>query len=328
MNLSQSNLSGAALRVGLLCNPTSGRNRKRLDAVRRAAAGFPESMYLEASTSSAMNMALDSFANNRIDLVAIIGGDGTVHAVLNHLFKARPFPSFPLLTIIPAGTTNMTASDLDMRGNPERALVLLRQRLQFPVSSGLLQRPVLRLEHKGAAACYGMFFGAGMIADGVRLFTPDVQKLAITSELASGIIILRHLLKRFLGNSRDSLTPVQASVRENGNTAQQGLYSVVIASALERLLLGARPYWGSEASPIHVTLIRHPPRRFWRSLPALLSGRGAGLNEACGYHSRNLQSLELVMNSEFIIDGEVYQAQSQQGPLQITAEGPVTFVPF
>lgn len=311
--------------VGLLCNPLSGYNRKRLDAVRRAAATFSGSLYREASTVPEINATLDHFAAEKIDLLVVIGGDGTVQASLKHIFGSASFSKPPLLTIIPAGTTNMTAADLGIRGKPDRVLTLLNQRLQQAAPTASTQRSVLRIEQQGMDTEYGMFFAAGIIASGVKFFTPQVQAMRINGELASGLVLIRYLARLLSGKTHESLSPVQLMIREDDGMAREERCLFIFASTMDHLLLGMRPYWGDEASPIHVTLVQPSPRRLWRSLPALLSGRGSKLKRADGYHSRNLQVLELHMDGDFIVDGELYQANSQRSSVKITTVGPVGF---
>lgn len=311
--------------VGLLCNPLSGHNRKHLDAVRRAAAMFSGGLYREASTVPEINAALDHFAVENIGLLVVIGGDGTVQASLKHIFGSASFSKPPLLTIIPAGTTNMTAADLGIRGKPARLLALLNQRLQQAVPAATTQRPLLRIDQQGADTLFGMFFATGIIAAGVKSFKPQVQAMKINGELASGLVLIRYLAGLLIGQTHEALTPVQLIIQEDDGMAREERCLFLFASTLDHLFLGMRPYWGDEESPIHVTLVQQSPQHLWRSLPALLTGRGSKLKRADGYQSRNLRTLELHMDGDFVVDGELYQANSQRGPVRITTVGPVSF---
>lgn len=315
-----------SVRVGILCNPSSGRNRKRLDAVRQAAAEIRNAIYWEASSDLELGSVLDAFAGENIEVLAVVGGDGTLHATLNHIFGSRPFSKLPLLALIPGGTTNMTAIDLGLRGNPDRALLSLKRQLRTSTSPATRSRNILRIERQGATTLYGMFFGAGIIANGVNVFTPRVQQMGIDGGIASGIETIRYLLGQFLGRTGESLSPVEALIRENESEERNGNFLLIFATVLDRLLLGMRPYWGQEESAIHVTLVRQSPQHLWRSLPSLLTGRGTMLKEEHGYHSRNLRTLELDMEGNFVVDGELYRADNIYGPVRISTVGPVDFL--
>jgi hypothetical protein len=50
------------------------------------------------------------------------------------------------------------------------------------------------------------------------------------------------------------------------------------------------------------------------------------IKEQDGYHSHNTNVIEILMDDDYIIDGEFHRATSQDGPLRISAAGPVTFL--
>ncbi|MGH8685894.1 MAG: diacylglycerol kinase family protein, partial [Nitrosospira sp.] len=98
--------------IGFLFNPLSGRIRKRKDAIRRALAEIPGAICSEVTNAPEIKASVDAFVQADIDLLVIVGGDGTVQGVLCHLFATQPLARWPVLTVIPGGTTNMTALDL------------------------------------------------------------------------------------------------------------------------------------------------------------------------------------------------------------------------
>lgn len=219
----------------------------------------------------------------------------------------------------------MTALDLGINGGPGRVLKRLFRRLESPFSSTPTLRPVLRIERHGKPDLYGMFFGAGGIASGVRYFHARIRRLGMTSEIAGGLVVLRLLTGMLLGRGGEALIPARASLTGPGGESREGVYIIVLASVLDRMLLGMRPYWGKEPAPIHATLVNESPRRFWRSLPPLLTGRGERLAPADGYASFNTTMLELLMDDEFILDGELYATAGLTGPLRLSTAGPVGF---
>lgn len=311
------------MKVGLLCNPLSGRLRKQKIPAPRQFARDCRASYLEASEPEAIAAALDRLLAERPGLLAIAGGDGTVQAALTHLFTAHQGVTWPLLTVIPAGTTNMTALDLGLRGSPRRVLRRLSRGLGQSAPEPVRRR-VLRIARPGHPDLYGMFFGAGAIAGGVRYFHERIGRLGMTGELAGGTAMLRLLASVLLARRHPALAPVNLSLTEPGDQRRSGAYLLVLASALDRLLLGLRPYWGTESGPVHVTLVEEAPPRFLRSLLPVLFGRGRRL-ATDGYASFNTGLLEMRMHGDFIIDGELYRAASTDGPLTISAAGPVSF---
>jgi len=102
---------------------------------------------------------------------------------------------------------------------------------------------------------------------------------------------------------------------------------LVLISTLERLVLGFRPFWGTEPGALHFTALRAGPERFVRNLPALLRGRpGTRLTAQAGYHSHNTESLRVWMDGVFSLDGELYEAHADQGPVEVSSAGKVSFI--
>ncbi len=312
------------MKAGLLCNPLSGRIRRRRAAWINDFAASNGFSCREASTAEAIGTALASLLAEDIEVLAVAGGDGTVQAVLTHLFTQYGEGGWPLLTIIPAGTTNMTAMDLGVRGGPERVLGRLVRNRGKPPPSRQVTRPVLRVERRQQPDLYGMFFGAGAIVGGVRYFHERVRRTGLTGEWASGLVVLRALAGLPFPRHRGVLQAARATVIGNG-IRREGSHLIILASALDRLLLGMRPYWGREAAPVHVTLVGESPPRLWRSLIPLLCGHGARLTGQPGYDSYNTALLELFMNEDFIIDGELHRASGGDSVMRITSVGPVSF---
>ena len=312
--------------IGLLFNPLSGRIRKRKDAIRRALAGIPGATCREVTNAFEIKASVDAFVQADIDLLVIVGGDGTVQGVLCHLFATQPLARWPVLTVIPGGTTNMTALDLGICGRPEFILQQLRGYLLKQIPPVFLQRHVLCIEQAGAEKVYGMFFGVGLIARAVIFSQSKIKQLGITGEIYSGIITVGYLIGLILGRRHGAWAPVQMSIIERDIELHRGTYAFLFTSTLDRLLFGMRPYWGREEEPLHITFVRQKPKHPLRSLWALLSGRGESLKERDGYHSCNTRALELLIDDDYIVDGESYRASSEDGPLRITAAGPIMFL--
>ena len=146
-----------------------------------------------------------------IYLLVIVGGDGTVQGVLCHLFATQPLAKWPALTVVPGGTTNMTALDLGICGSPESILQQLSYLLkQTPPL--LLERHVLCIEQSGAAKVYGMFFGVGLIARAVIFSQSKIKQLGITGEIYSAIITVGYVMGLILGRRRGAWAPVRLSI--------------------------------------------------------------------------------------------------------------------
>ena len=319
-------LASGTGKIGLIFNPLSGRIRKRKDAIRHALTEIPGATCREVTNADEINVSVEAFIDAGVDLLVIVGGDGTVQGVLCHLFATQPPSRWPVLTVVPGGTTNMTALDLGIVGSPESILQKLRDFQLKQASPVLLQRHVLCIEQAGVGNIYGMFFAVGLIARAVIFSQSRIKQLGITGEIYSGIITLGYLAGVLFGFRNGAWAPVKMSIMEGNVELQRGTFAFLFASTLDRLLFGMRPYWGQEQEPLHVTFVGQQPKHPLRSLLQLLSGHGEVLEEKNGYHSRNTRVLELLIDDVYIVDGESYRATGDDGPLRITAAGPITFL--
>lgn len=313
-------------KTGLLINPLSGQVRKREKAIQKALDQIPDSICCKASDAPGFIAATDNLIQADVDLLVIVAGDGTSHAILSHLFASLPVAQWPILMIIPGGTTNMTPLDLGMRGKPEKILHRLSDYLRHTDSLKLVQRSALCIEQNGQNTIYGMFFAVGLVARGVKFSRSSVKQIGITGGIFTFLIMLRSLIGMILGRNQTEWAPVNMSIITENGEKFHGTYLFALISALDCLLLNIRPYWGRETAPLHITWVDQHRKKLWRSVWPLLTGKGHLLKTQDGYHSHNATSLTIYLNDEYIVDGELYRSTDPDEPLRISATQPVTFL--
>lgn len=326
MQSQRNRLKSGTIRVGLLVNPLGGQARKRIKIIKQIIANIPNTLVCEASDLQAFQDSINTLIHARINLLVIVGGDGTIQAVLTHLFTIYLPDQWPVIAIVPGGTTNMTALDLGVKDRPEYVLQRLCDFLRQPNEPELTQRSAICITQAGTKKIYGMFFAVGLIARGVKFSRSDVKKIGITGGIFTVLIMLRSLFGMLLGQQSKEWAPVHLSITQENGTVHHGTYLFAMVSALDRLLLNIRPYWGGEQAPLHVTMVDQERKQLWRALFPLLTGHGDMLKEKDGYFSHNTHALTLKMNDEFIVDGELFHSSSPHQPLHITATDPITFL--
>lgn len=312
------------LRVGLLSNPQSGNNRRYFKNIGTLLTNHPEISHCETPNAAAVDGALQYLAEQNIELLIINGGDGTVQALLTTLLQHQPFQRLPLLAILPTGTTNMTAGDVGLQGNPHRALASVLTWAQNPQTPAhLVQRPVLCVQtHPQTAPLFGMFFGAGAIIRGIEFCHQRLYTMGLRQPWAPGLATLRVLAamaRRDPGYSAGVTISVGLG-RQPPAPPQDFL--LLLVSSLERLFLGLRPYWGHEPDALFYTAIRAKPKHGLRALPPLFWGRPHRLSTPeNGYASHNIDTVRLFMSERFTLDGELYTPDSTSGCVTVS-QGP------
>jgi diacylglycerol kinase family enzyme len=319
--------SDTAPKIGVLINPLSGGNLSGLEAVRQVISEHPQVLYQDARTPSEILETLTYFARQDVNLLAVNGGDGTVQAVLTHLFNQRPFRSVPLLAVLQSGTTSMTARDIGFSGSRVKSLQkLFRWAIMGKGRPQINQRPVLRVQSPGHPARCGMFFGTGAIYQGIQYFHRKLNSRGLKGEVGPGFTILRFLWAAIRQNS-NFIPAVPVAVALDENPPRQLDSFVVLVSTLERLFLGLYPYWGEETGPLHYTALRARPHQLLRALPSILRGRdGYHITAANGYYSHNVEVVKLNLDSGFTLDGQLYTPETRMVPTVISNGGTASFL--
>ena len=315
--------------VGLLSNPHSGRNRRQLRHVENIVANHPGIHHRLTHSPDEIPAALQELADKAVSVLAINGGDGTVARILTHLLQDSPFEKQPVVALLPGGTTNMNVGDVGIRGNLKRAVIRLCQWADNRhTDCEMLQRPILRVQPgSGQPPVYGMFFGTGAIIQGIEYCRENIHPMGMGSKIGSGLAAA-WTIWGIMRRDRRFLKAVPVSVAfDSGPASPVQDELLLVVSGLERLVLGLYPFWGQEDAPLHLSMVRNDATHLLRTLPSLLRGKpGRHATEAAGYRSYNCTAIHLDLVGTWTLDGEMYQADHENGPVTISNGGSVIFL--
>ena len=317
------------VRIGLITNPHSRRNRSQLAAIEAIVANHPGIHHRITQSEQDIPQVLQDFARLGVDAVAINGGDGTTAQVFSVLIGQQPFASLPSVILLPGGTTNMNAGDVGMRGRLKQAV----RRMADWASTGHgrirhINRPVLRAEGAlDGRVAYGMFFGAGTIIRGIEYCHDKVHTVGITDELGPGVVMLRTIWGIARREAYFSTpTPMRLAFDGTDDTQTREVVLLLITS-LERLFLGMHPWWGDETAAMHCTWVQKPTHRVLRAFPSLVRGKpNRHATPENGYHSHNADRIQLWIDGTFTLDGDMYHASTEQGPVTVSNGADIDFI--
>lgn len=308
------------LKLGALINPNSRRNRKRPPDLSALKA---ENTPIEIPTDiAAARPALERLAREKVDMLAISGGDGAVLLAMTMILIDDVFETPPILALIPGGTTNMTAADVGFGGRGDRFQAALDHARKG--GGKLADRAALRFEPGGSApAAAGMFFGAIGIVRAIHFCRRNVHTRGVVGDLANWLTLAPLLLKSLASSDADGILAGEAARVTVDAEALEGKWSLLMASTLDRLAVGADPFWGA-GDGLKATFVAAPPRRLIRNAPSLLYGLGERPAEPA-YVSRNAERLEIAYSGEVTLDGELYEV-SVDDPLKLSEAGTLRFL--
>lgn len=157
------------MRVRVIINPTAGRQlvQKNADKVIRALlqdGTIRQAEMIETRGAGDAYKAARSFSPFQVDLIMAVGGDGTVHEVINGLIDGGHQTP---LTIFPAGTVNDFATALKIPRDPEEYVQMIHRLNIKPVDVG-----------KAGNRYFFNVLGGGMLTD-VAYKTPSESKTVL-----------------------------------------------------------------------------------------------------------------------------------------------------
>lgn len=312
----------------MLSNPLSERNRDGMARIEAVLARRPEVRHILFEPGLDLQALLAELADWGCDLIILNSGDGLVHGMLGALFLGQAFETPPPLALLPRGMTNMTAADVGLGGRNAATLErLLAVADRGEIERHLVRRHVLKVEYDPQRPGeHGMFFGAAGVYDGIHLCTGSIHTRGLTGSWASTSTILAILARAFWrGAEQTGIGGDEIEVSVDGGPWTGGRRALVLATTLDRLVLGTRPFWNNGGQPIHFTMFDHPPegiiRHAWR---ILFGGKQRSLPDP-PFRSCSAERVELRLDRPFTIDGEFFRAPPGV-PIVISADEEIRYV--
>lgn len=312
--------------VGVVINPKSAKKGRKGKGLIRALEGAPGVATQILEDFSDLPPLLKDFAKRKVNLIAISGGDGTVQAIQTILAEQKPFKTLPRLAILPHGTTNMTAADLGLRiTNPDRVADMLTRPDYLRRATAIKTRPTVKVSNLlDTPPQHGMFFGTGAIYHAVMLCQRDIHGLGLKGDMATGVTLAVTLLKSLLSRSEPEDDPDKIdrgypmTIRVDGAVKTAFEQLLFLATTLEKLILGTRPFWNEGATgALKATAIAYPHPSLVRYLwPVMFGAANRRLPEP-DFLSFTGAEIGLGLQTKVVIDGEIFEPPSK-GELKLT----------
>jgi len=321
-------------RIGVISNPNSQYNRQDgLADIAAVADDHPGLKHEILSDFTALDDIVDRLIRDDVEVIAVNGGDGTVQAVLTALAGRDQTRRLPKLAILQGGMTNVIAKDVGFSGKPAKGLNRLIEGLAGAKNGAGktredLTRPLIGLitgEQKKTV--YGMFFGAAGFYQAVLLAQKNVRPKGFAGNAASATSLIWVLARLLLGRpgADDPLYRGETMAFDlDGVAVDEAPYLVLIATTLERLMLGLMPFWGQRDEKIRYTSITFPPKRLASAILPVLRGKPRDWMENNGYQSGAVADMVIDIKSPVVLDGEIFHPEPDC-PIRLTGDRQATF---
>ena len=313
--------------AALIVNPRSGGENRQGLALAEGLRGDAAVRTVMLEDFSHLEPALEALAKAPPEALFLSSGDGTIQYVQTWLAERSHLPRerWPLLALLPHGSTNMTAADIGLKlKGVARQAALIRARGWRRNDARIVSRPTVRVANTAEGPQHGMFIGGGAVAE-ATLYCRDVfnRGKGIRGQWGPLLTLLKvvgqALLRPAAPEDVERIDrPHQMRVVADGKVLGEGWHVAVMATTLNKLVLGARPFWGGCDEPgggLRVSLFRWPMPSLTRWLPVVLYG-GEQRRVHESMQSRCAQRLEVATTSRYAMDGEEIRAR-QGEPLII-----------
>lgn len=304
-------------RLGVVANARSWKNR---DAAHDRH-DLGDALHGAADGPDGYPALLRRFAEERVTLVAVDGGDGTLRDVMSVLPWAYG-GALPEIALLASGKTNVAAADvggvardqLPALAEAARAGAALKRQVRRPIQVEV-----------GKARMLGFVFGLGAFERATKLANEQVHSRGFAQKMgvAMGVVMSGAAA---LGKDREvwrSGVPIAISI--DGEEPQMRHSFALLATSLRRLMLGLWPFWGKGEGGFDVTEIAAPPRRLIRTLATAGLGRPPSWAAAYGYRSAKADRVSLTLREPFIFDGDTF-SPGADGRVELTSGPEFTFV--
>lgn len=245
---------------------------------------------------------LRGWAARGIDLIGIVGGDGTNLYSLTAIVRAYGEGATPRIAFLGGGTNDITRNGFGFRGTPLDLLERLIGHARATPSLRTIASDVLRVND-----LYAFFFGAGLVARFYQIYyesgAPSRLRVAQIAGLFIGSIALG------LPRGKEFLAPVACRVSIDGDDFP-GPHRVFLAAKMDRVTFGLRPTYRAreEVGRFHVLLANEPASTYARQIPRLFQGRGFTGEK---HIDRLASRMEVHFESEspYMVDGELLRGR-------------------
>lgn len=312
---------------GLIVNPKSGKTSGKGLALASQLAPHKQVLVRVLDNFGQLDGFLDEMAEARVSELFISSGDGTVQAIQTEIAERLSPSFFPRLALLPHGTTNMTAADLGFRNRNVKvqADFIAHREARF-----LLVRPTLRVANpRDGKVRHGMFLGTGAVWQATLYCQDAIHGVGLKGDLATFATLASAIGKSlFTPANPDDQTridrPYRIGLSGSGGEIASGQQLLLMATTLDKLILGTRPFWNGKNGPIRITTIPYPVPSIMRWLLPLMYG-GEDRKAPAGSYSASGSAFRIDTATPFVIDGEFFEAPETE-PLRLETGPEFTYI--
>jgi diacylglycerol kinase family enzyme len=306
--------------IGVVVNPHARGNRRNGRRVKRFTALVGEDGEVVATRDLAeLDATLQRFHHQRVDILAVCGGDGSFHHAVSRALAIWGENDMPLLLPLRGGTINNLSRTLGARRRrPESMLAHVVKDHRQGQTHEIKQRDLIRVngEH------FGYIVGAGLIVNFLRLYYSGPRPGPIRAFRLLVLLALSHVFRTSL--IKGVVKSFEADIVCDGERVPFRAFTLLLASTVAHIGLGVRPFYLSARKRGYYHLLGGPstPGQLLSRLYRFFRGYPADLDTLYDNMARNVV-VKFAEPQAFTINGDIYDPV---GVLQLEPGPRVAFI--
>ena len=321
--------SGAPVRLGIVSNPFSRRNaRSRIfDRLLPRLVPEPRNVVNTHSIHDLSNALRYLLFEQGVNVLGLNGGDGTLHAAINELYRLRahvegtmgqPFP-LPKLLFLNGGTLNIVSRATGTKGNALRTVKQFLRRSHGQTIDRLAVRklPLLQVRVNDSDPHFGFVFGSELVANALEMYGLFGEGYAGLTRLLSEVVVGYPLHSRLWQEHGWKLDPPKSTITVDQVTFPS--YCSVVAATIDLTLIKglvtAFRVPSEQPGFFSKLILETDTSNLIRLIPTLMTGGSSAM-------IRDFPNTEqLRMTGGYTLDGECFLDRSSMGAQQSVVVG-------
>jgi len=255
--------------IGVIHNPFARGNMRRPGVIKkiRCLIGDVGELWETRNINELPGVAED-FLKKKLDILAVNGGDGTLHIVLSAFIKVYGETPLPKVMSLRGGTMNTMATSLKLKGRTVSILEKAVRKYRDAQPMNELKQHLLKVNDK-----YGFMCGAGVVSN----FLDEYYSAPVPGPWKAVKIVAGGAASGIVGGpyARSLFKPAPIRVHIDGKQLPQESFSGILGCTIKEVGLGLKPTFRAYDKPNHFHFIATDinPFRFAVRIPAFWLSR-------------------------------------------------------
>lgn len=305
--------------IGVIFNPVAGKNRKNKGKqieIQKLLEGVGSLKVTR--TMDDLNQAINDFKNQDIEIIAISGGDGTIHLVLSaviQIYKDTPLPRFLALR---SGTMNTFTNSVKFKGKTTGILKKAIDTYNMSLPFFKIEQHLVKVNDK-----YGFMTGGGIVSNFLDTYYSSKNPGPVQgAKMVSGIVLSTLFQTNY---AKTIFSPTAMDITINGKRLPTSEYMYFLGCTIKELGLGFTPTPHAYDRPdhFHFHASSMKPLSLLPKLPSLYFGKDFTHPDM----QHNGIAKEVIIEPKgklrWMMDGDMYTTEV---PLHMSAGPTITVV--